>query len=93
MFDSYFSLARKMMQLGLAAQNVAALRLVRLVAGGTSSQAEAQRMISEKFAALAEAQIIVAVGAVTGRSENVAGKILQTYQKRVRANQRRLSRR
>lgn len=93
MFDSYFALTCKMMQLGFAAQNVAALRLVRLAAGGTSSQAEARRMVSEKFAALAEALIIVAIGAVTGRSENVSGKILQTYQKRVRANRRRLSRR
>ena len=93
MFDSYFALTRKMLQLGVSAQNVAALRLGHLAAGGTSSQAEFRRMIGEKFAALAEAQIIVAIGAVTGRSEHVTGKILHAYQKRVRANRRRLSRR
>lgn len=92
MFHSYFSFTHKMMQLGFAAQSVAALRLIRLATHGTLSQAEARRMINEKFAAFAEAQMIVAIGAVTGRSENAAGKVLQAYQRRVRANLRRLSR-
>ncbi len=49
-------------------------------------------MISEKYSALAEAQIIAATGAATGRSsEAVAGKILRRYGKHVRANQRRLA--
>ena len=93
MFEPYFALTCKIMRLGLAAQNVAALRLLRMAAGGPSSQAEVRRMVSEKFAALAEAQAIVAIGAVTGRSGNVAGAIVQTFQKRVLANRRRLSRR
>ena len=93
MLESWFSLMTKMVQLGMAAQNVAVLRLMRLAAGGTSSQAEVRRMVSEKFAALAEAHIIGTTAAVTGRSANAAGKIFQIYQKRVRANRRRLSRR
>ena len=94
MSESWISLTFKMIQLGLAAQNVAAQRLMRLAAGGTQGQAEATRMINEKFFALAEAQMIGTMGAVTGRSADVvAGEIVQTYHKRVRANRRRLSRR
>lgn len=92
MIDSYFALTRKMLQFGVVVQNVAALRIRRLVAGGTSSQAEFRRMIGEKFDAFAEAQIIIATGVVTGYSENVTGRILHAYEKRVRANRRRLSR-
>jgi hypothetical protein len=92
LFSSWFALATKAAQLAFEAQNVMALRLMRLAAGGPYSHAEASRMISEKFVALAEAQMIVAVGATAGRSSNVvAGKILGTYKKRVRANRRRLS--
>jgi hypothetical protein len=92
MFASWFSLAAKAAQLGFEAQNVIALRLMRLAAGGTSSHAEAMRMISEKFAAIAEAQIIGTAAVASGRSSNVvAGKILRSYKKRVRANRRRLS--
>ena len=91
---SWIEFTFKFMRLGLAAQNVAAHRLMRLAAGGTAGQAEASRMISEKFASLAEAQIIGTMGAITGRSADVvAGWIFRTYHKRVHANRRRLSRR
>lgn len=92
MFESWFILARKAMVLGFQAQNVITLRLMRLAAGGTGSQTEAMRMVADKTAALAEVQIIGATAAFTGQSANVtAGKILKTYNKRVRANRRRFS--
>jgi hypothetical protein len=92
LFSSWFALATKTAQLGFEAQNVIALRLMRLAAGGKSGQAEASRMISEKYSALAEVQMIAAMGVSAGRSsEVVAGKILRSYEKHVRANQRRLS--
>jgi len=51
-------------------------------------------MISEKYSALAEVQMIAAMGVSAGRSsEVVAGNILRSYEKHVRANQRRLSER
>lgn len=82
-FVSWFALAGKAVLLGLEAQSVIALRLTRLAAGGTSSQAEAMRMVADKIAALAEVQIIGATAAVTGQSANVvAGKILRKYKKR-----------
>ena len=92
LFSSWFALAAKAAQLGFEAQNVIALRLMRLAAGRTSGHAEASRIISEKFATLAEAQMIATAGAAAGRSSDiVAGMILRTYKKRVRANRRRLS--
>jgi hypothetical protein len=92
MFHSWFALAYKTAQLGFEAQNVVALRLMRLAAGGTSSQTEARRMINEKFAALADAQITGTAAAMAGRpADVVSGRILNTYKKRVRANRRRLS--
>jgi hypothetical protein len=92
MFHSWFALAYKTAQLGFEAQNVVALRLIRLATGGTSSKTEARRMINEKFAALADAQIAGTAAAIAGRPVSVvAGRILHTYKKRVRANRRRLS--
>lgn len=82
-----------MLQFGVVVQNVAALRIRRLVAGVTSSQAEFRRMIGQKFDAFAEAQTIIATGVVTDYSENVTGRILHAYEKLVRANRHRLSRR
>lgn len=92
MFGSWFTLVSKTVFLGFQAQNVIALRLIRLAAGGTPSQAEAVRMVTEKVAALAEVQIIGATAAITGQSADVtAVKILRKYKKRVGANRRRLS--
>jgi hypothetical protein len=52
MLHSWFALVCTVARLGFEAQNVVALQLMRLAAGGTSGQTEARRMIGEKFAAL-----------------------------------------
>jgi hypothetical protein len=81
-------------QLGVEAQSVIALRMMRLAAGGARGRAEATRMVAEKVGALAEAQTAAAAAILTGRRQKVvAGKILTAYKKRVGANRRRLSRR
>jgi hypothetical protein len=70
-----------------------AIRLMRLAAQGSGSQTEARRMITEKVVALAEAQgAAVAAIAKGAKSHHVAKKALGVYQKRVRANRRRLTR-
>ena len=82
------------MQLGVDAQNVIALRMIRLAAGGARGQDEARRMTAEKIAASVEAQAMAGLAIITGHEDRVvAGKVLQTLHKRVRANKRRLSRR
>lgn len=79
--------------LGFEAQRVVGLRLMRLAAGGARSQAEAQRMVTEKFAAFAEAQGAAVTTAIEGGSSHRLGKkVVGVYKKRVRGNRRRLTR-
>ena len=69
--------------LGLEAQRVIGLRLIKLSSGGPTAQAEALRMVSEKTAALAEAGLTLARG-------GSAGSVIRRYRTHVRANKRRL---
>ncbi len=72
--------------LGLETQRVVGLRLMKLAAGGTAAQTDAQLMVTEKMAAFAEAAVTLATG-------GSAHKVLRRYRTHVRANERRLSRR
>ena len=74
------------MLLGFEAQRVMLLRMAAIAAGGAHAQAEMNRMISEKvFAA------VTAAGMMAFRRSPHA--VLRHYRSRVRANERRLSRR
>ena len=93
MFNPWLDLALKTFQLSVEAQSVIALRMIRLAAGGARAQSEAQRMVIEKIAAVAEAQTAVASAILDGHEDHVvAGKALGAFAKHVRANQRRLTR-
>ena len=79
--------------LGFEAQQVVALRLMRIAAGGASGQAEAKRMVTEKVEAFAEAQAAAVVTTIEGGSSHRLGKkVVGVYKKRVRGNRRRLTR-
>ena len=94
MFNPWFVLACDAVWLGFEAQSVVAMRLVRFATEGASAWPEARRMVTEKAAAVVEAQVATIGGRVTGqKSTLVAKKVLRIYKKRVRANRRRLSRR
>jgi hypothetical protein len=94
MLNPWLSFSLKAWQIGLEAQSVIALRMLRLAAGGARAEAEASRMVTEKVLAASEAQMAAAMAAMCGHKEHViAGKALNVYGKRVRANRRRLSRR
>jgi hypothetical protein len=94
MFNPWFSLMFKTVQLGVEAQSVIALRMMRLAAGGAPGAAEARRMVADKIAAGVEAGNVAASSVALGRKNTVvAGKVLRVFKKRVRANKRRLSRR
>jgi hypothetical protein len=69
--------------LGLEAQRVIGLNLIKLSGGGPAAQAEALRMVSEKTAALAEAGLTLARG-------GSAGRVMRRYRTHVRSNKRRL---
>ena len=92
MFNPWLMLAAEAAQLGFDAQHVVALRIMRWATGGASGHAEAQRMMTEKSAALLEAQFAAAGALAGGKSAVVARKVLAVYRRRVRANKRRLSR-
>jgi hypothetical protein len=94
MFNPWFSVILKTVQLSFEAQNVIALRMMRLVTGGAAAPIEARRMIAEKITTGVEAGAVAASSVASGhRNAAVAGKILRVVQKRVHANKRRLSRR
>jgi hypothetical protein len=89
--NPWFTLARDAARLTIDAQSVVALRLARFASGDWR---EAQRMTTEKVAALAQVQVATAVGLMSGkRAPAVAKKAIGIYGKRVRGNRRRLSRR
>ncbi len=85
MYDSWLRLGLDTVRLGLEAQTVVALRLAKLSLGGAAAQAEAQRMVTEKMEAAAEAAMTLATG-------GTAERVVQDYRRKVRANARRLSR-
>jgi len=94
MFNPWFSLISKTMWLGVEAQSVIALRMMRFAAGGAAAQSEARRMIIDKVAAGIEAQAAAAAGLASGQRDTiVVGRVLRVVKRRVRANKRRLSHR
>jgi hypothetical protein len=82
----WLRLATDSMLLGLEAQRVIALRTAAMAAGGARAQAEMQRMVSEKVTAVVKAGAML----TAGKSQQ---SIVRHYRSRVRANERRLSKR
>jgi hypothetical protein len=92
MLNPWLVLAFQAARLGWEAQNVMALRLMRLAGGGAAGQSEAHLMVSEKVAAHSEAHAAATAVAMKGGSAPaVARKVMRVYKKRVRGNRRRLS--
>lgn len=93
MFDRWVALSLRAFQLGLEAQNVMALRMLRLASGDRRGQDEINRMVVEKMAAITEAQMAAAAAIMHGHKDHVvARKALTVFKRRVRDNKRRLSR-
>jgi CRISPR/Cas system-associated endonuclease Cas3-HD len=92
MYDPWITLGMRVFQLGLEAQSVMALRMMRLASGDSRGQDELNRMVVEKMTALAEAQIAAATAIMNGHKDHVvARKALSVFRKHVRDNRRRLS--
>ena len=93
MFNPWFSLATNVARLAFEAQQVIALRMVRLALSGTSRDREVKLMISEKVDTLREAGLAAASLALAGRNAPaIATDVIRRYRKRVRSNAKRLSR-
>ncbi|HEX3942460.1 MAG TPA: hypothetical protein VHW69_00085 [Rhizomicrobium sp.] len=80
MFMAWANLA----MLALESQQVVALRLMKLGAGGPAATTEMNRMTFEKLEALAHESGRVLLGATHA-------SVVKRYRKRVRSNRRRLS--
>jgi hypothetical protein len=74
-----------LMKLGVEANAVIALRMMKLLRGGKSGQREAELMVSEKIHAALEA----AASLMTGAS---GGEIVHRYRQHVARNAKRLGR-
>jgi hypothetical protein len=85
-------LGLSLFQLGLEAQTVAALRLMKIAAGGAEAEREARRMVAEKIEAATVANGHLAMGLLSGSPEAGQRKAIAHYRRKVRQNLRRLSR-
>ena len=74
------------------AQAMILLRSLRIAQGGAKGEIETTRMITEKVAALAEAQVAATAAVLRGsKKHRVAKRALGVYAKRVSSNRRRLA--
>jgi len=79
------------MQLGVEAQAVVSLRLLKLSMGGTSAIAEAERMITEKAWTALGVQADFLTNTLVGEHHRASSRVLELYRRKVRANRRRLT--
>lgn len=82
--QTWFSLILESAALAVEVQQVMALRMAKLAAGGGAAQTEAAWMMSEKVIAYTEASAML----VLGKSPQT---VMRRYRTRVRANARRLT--
>jgi hypothetical protein len=85
MIKNWMKLTGDMALLGMEAQRVIGLRLMRIAAGGRGARFESGRMVTKKIAAAQEA----AATLMTGGSPE---KVVRRYHTHVRKNRTRLSR-
>jgi hypothetical protein len=91
-WNAWIALSAQAARMCWEAQAVILLRTMRIAKGGARTEAETQRMITEKVAAFAEAQIAATAATLKGsKKHRVAKKTLAVYTRRVRRNRRRLS--
>jgi hypothetical protein len=88
MLNPWLRLGLKAFQIGLEAQSVMVLRLLRLAAGGARAEAEARKDTGRRRGA---SDCDGSRHAGPHKKHAVAGKALNVYRKRIRANRRRLS--
>jgi hypothetical protein len=85
MFGAWLQLMRTVTEANLSAPYVIAMRMNRLAQGGALATREAQRMVTEKIAVAAEANLLLLTGGLHSAAKR--------YRNAVRANERRLKKR
>jgi hypothetical protein len=92
MWNAWYSLSLQAARVAWEAQSVVMLRCMQIAAESAQGrQTEARRMVTEKIAALAEAQVAAATAAIEGgSSQQITKEALGVYKKRVHRNKQRL---
>src|SRR5258708_15650110 len=88
---AYWKLWVDVLNIGLDAQRVIAMRLAKIAKGGAAAEAECRRMGSEKFLAAAAARDAAAGALVRGKGRDIAPRLaLAPIERPVPRNPRRL---
>ena len=85
MFSTWMKFSFDAARLGYEVQTVMTLRMLKIARGGKAAEAEAQRMMTEKGVAFAEAAATLATG-------GSMKKVVRRVRSRVNQNKPRLSR-
>src|SRR5260221_14546153 len=75
---AYWKLWVDVLNIGLDAQRVIAMRLAKIAKGGAAAEAECRRMVSEKFLAAAAARDAAAAALVGGKGIDTAARLALT---------------
>ena len=78
--------------LAMEAQQVIALRFMKLAAGGKAARPETRLMVAEKVAAAQKAVGLMTTAALRGAPDAGADAVVRMLRRRVRANRKRLTR-
>lgn len=92
-FGPWFRLGMDMWMLGAESSSVIALRTMKLAAGGTAASDEAGLMIGEKVGAAVALTQQAMFGQLGASMPGAGSKVVADYRRKVRANQRRLTKR
>ena len=89
--NPWFGIGMDAWRLGFEASTVIGLRVFKIVQGGTSGQAEANRMVSEKVKAAADLQLRALTGGLGTTPAAASARTIAHYRRKVNANRRRLT--
>jgi hypothetical protein len=89
--NPWFDASLKAWSLGFEASSVIVLRTLRMAGGGVAAEAEARRMVSEKFEAGLALHALALNGGLGLTFHSAAIRTMEHYARKVRANSRRLS--
>lgn len=89
--DGMTKLFTDSMAMGFAANQVIAMRLMKMALGHVDAKHESHLMVTEKMAAATEAAMAAAASVATGNPHKAPARALTAYSKRVKRNLRRLS--
>ena len=89
--NPWFGIGLDAWRLGLEASQVVGLRAMKIAAGGTAGEAEAQRMVAEKIEAGLALQTLAMSGGLGLTPASASARTLAHYRRKVQANRRRLT--